>query len=222
MKEKISTALKNKYNNLGLSQKAFDGVAAFLIAQKTIEKEEDIETAIAADNIASLLKVFQGESDTIRTAKTAAEAAKAAAEKALEDYKKAHPDKTPDPDDPTAKALKELQDKQAAFEQRIKDEEEKQRRIGILNQLHDLMKEKGSTNDFIRNTVLKDIAVGAEDTADKLLESAQAAYNKAYTEAYGKGPVPPAGGPQNGEYKPGAYNSEVERLRASGKLPKAN
>lgn len=222
MKEKISTALKTKYNNLGLSQKAFDGVAAFLIAQKTIEKEEDIETVISGANISDLLKLFQGESDTIRTAKKAAEDAKAAAEKALEDYKKTHPDKQPDPDDPTAKALKELQDKQAAFEQRIKDEEEKKRRDGILSQLHDLMKSKGSTNDFIRNTVVKDITVGEKDTAETLLESAQKAYDEAFKQAYGTGPVPPAGGPQGGEYKPGAYSSEVDRLRASGKLPKEN
>lgn len=215
MKEKISTALKTKYANLGLSQKAFDGVAAFLIAQKTIEKEEDIATAIEGGNVVDLLKVFQSETDTIRTAKSVAE-------KALEDYKKAHPETDPvktEVESETAKALRELKEKQDAFEQRVKEEDARRKRESVISALHELMKSKGSTNDFIRNTVLKDIAVSENDTAEALLEKAQASYDSTYTAAYGKGPVPPAGGPQSGEYKPGAYASEVERLKASGKLP---
>lgn len=62
MKEKILSALKTKYSNLGFGDKAFDGVAEFL--SKTITKEEDVETGIAG--VEMLLKAFQGDIDTVR------------------------------------------------------------------------------------------------------------------------------------------------------------
>lgn len=69
MKKKISEALKNRYKNLGFSDKAFDGVAAYL--EPSIKEDADIETAIAG--VESLLKAFQGEADKLRTDKSAAE-----------------------------------------------------------------------------------------------------------------------------------------------------
>lgn len=63
MKEKILSALKTKYSNLGFSQKAFDGVASYL--EKTVSDESQIETA--ASGVEPLLKVFQAESDRART-----------------------------------------------------------------------------------------------------------------------------------------------------------
>lgn len=63
MKQKILTALKNKYANLGFSQKALDGVADYL--EKTVTEESQIETAIVG--VESLLKVFQAEADRSRT-----------------------------------------------------------------------------------------------------------------------------------------------------------
>ena len=69
MKQKIKDALKTKYSNLGLGEKAFDGVAAYI--EPSIKEETDIETAIAG--VGGLLKAFQGEADKLRTDKTAAE-----------------------------------------------------------------------------------------------------------------------------------------------------
>lgn len=43
MKEKILAALKTNYAKLGFSQKALDGVAAFL--EKTVNDDSQIETA---------------------------------------------------------------------------------------------------------------------------------------------------------------------------------
>lgn len=63
MKQKISTALKNKYANLGFGQKALDGVADYL--EKTVTEESQIETAISG--VEPLLKVFQAEADRSRT-----------------------------------------------------------------------------------------------------------------------------------------------------------
>lgn len=63
MKEKIMTALKTKYSNLGFSAKALDGVASVL--EKTVTDESQIETAVSG--VEPLLKVFQAESDRART-----------------------------------------------------------------------------------------------------------------------------------------------------------
>src|SRR5574344_45185 len=73
MKKKILEALKNKYKNLGFSEKAFDGVAAYI--EPSVKEDTDIETAIAGVEV--LLKAFQGEVDKLRTEKTAAEKAAA-------------------------------------------------------------------------------------------------------------------------------------------------
>lgn len=70
MRKKIIEALKTKYRNMGFSEKAFDGVAAFI--EPSVKEEADIETAIGG-GVEALLKVFQGEGDSIRTAKAATE-----------------------------------------------------------------------------------------------------------------------------------------------------
>ena len=61
MKEKILSALKTKYKNLGFGDKAFDGVAEYLSGNVT--EESQIETAIAGVEI--LLKSFQGDIEKI-------------------------------------------------------------------------------------------------------------------------------------------------------------
>lgn len=60
MKEKILSALTEKYKKLPFGKKAFDGVANYLVA--TVTDEADIETAIAG--VESLLKSFQGDIDS--------------------------------------------------------------------------------------------------------------------------------------------------------------
>lgn len=69
MKQKIKEAIKNKYKNLGLGEKAIDAAAAYLEA--SIKEESEIETGISG--VEPLLKAFQSETDAIRTAKSAAE-----------------------------------------------------------------------------------------------------------------------------------------------------
>lgn len=66
MKEKILSALKTKYSNLGFGQKAFDGVATYL--GKTVTDETQLETVIA--EVEPLLKAFQSDIDKMRTEKS--------------------------------------------------------------------------------------------------------------------------------------------------------
>lgn len=59
MKEKLILALKTKYSNLGFTDKAFEGVANFLVA--TVTEDSQIETAVSG--VDPLLKSFQGDVD---------------------------------------------------------------------------------------------------------------------------------------------------------------
>lgn len=213
MKEKIASALKTKYANLGLSQKAFDGVAAFL--EKTITNESDIESAIAGDDVSALLKAFQGESDSLRTARQKAE-------KELEEYKTRHPEtKTTEPDqqDEVSRKLAELEAKQAAYDKRIAEAESKAKKQTILTNLDRLLKEKGCDNDFIRGITLKGVDIKDEDTAESLLDAYKGEYDKNYKDAYGDGAIPPAGSRTPAAYEKGGFSDEVARLKAEGKLP---
>ena len=63
MKTKILQQLKQRYSNLGVSEKAFDGVADFL--SKTITEEERIAESVAGAE--SFLKAYQSDEDKERT-----------------------------------------------------------------------------------------------------------------------------------------------------------
>lgn len=63
MKTKILQQLKQRYSNLGVSDKAFDGVADFL--SKTITEEERIAESVAGAE--SFLKAYQSDVDKERT-----------------------------------------------------------------------------------------------------------------------------------------------------------
>ena len=86
MKTKILQELKQRYSNLGVSDKAFDGVADFL--SKTITEEERIPEVVG--NAESFLKAYQSDVDKERTSVSKLR-------KELEGYKK---EKEPKPNDP--------------------------------------------------------------------------------------------------------------------------
>ncbi len=60
MKEKLLAALKTKYANLGFTDKAFDGVANFLVA--TVTEDSQVDNAVSG--VEPLLKSFQGDVDS--------------------------------------------------------------------------------------------------------------------------------------------------------------
>jgi len=93
MKEKILTALKTKYKDLGFGEKAFEGVADYLA--KTVTEEDKIETAIGG--VETLLKSFQSEGDRRaselqKTTKELQDEIKALKEKKAEPKEQGKPD----------------------------------------------------------------------------------------------------------------------------------
>lgn len=69
LKEKIKTALKQKYSNTGLGDDVFDGVAEIL--SHNVKEEDAIDTAVSGCE--GLLKVVQGALDKERQARSEAE-----------------------------------------------------------------------------------------------------------------------------------------------------
>lgn len=211
MKTKIANALKTKYANLGLSEKALNGVASIL--EKTVTEESGIESAIAEASVADLLKVFQGELDRERGAKTVAE-------RALADYKKEHEGGVNHGlDDETKNQLATLMQEHKALKEQLAASEKANRDKEVISKVHELMKASGCTNDFIRNMTLKGIVVKDDDTAENIAESYKEAYNTNFKEAYGEGMVPPRGTPNPEGYKKGDYKAIADKLKRNGDIP---
>ena len=117
MFDKILSGLKTKYKDLGLSETILKGIANKLA--KSVEKEEDIETAVAG--VEDDLKIFQSLADQNRTLASKV----AELEKGKDPEPKPTPEPTPNPEIPKptggeevpawAKALNEKLDKQAEY-----------------------------------------------------------------------------------------------------------
>lgn len=211
MKSKILQKLRNRYATLGLGNKALNGVASFL--EKTVAKEEDIDSAIDTDDVRSLLSAIQGETDALRN-----ENARLTKEnETLKGESKEPPKKGAD--DETRQAIADMQaqikaflDKSAAAEKKASDE-------AMMTRAREIMKSKGCDNDFILNVSLAGATIAEGDTAETIAEKYRTAYDANFKQAYGDGYIPPKGSPTPKGYKKGDFSSEVERLRAEGKIP---
>lgn len=218
MKEKILNALKTKYANLGLGDKAFDGVASFL--EKTITKEEEIDGVIASEDTATLLKSIQGETDSLRTKH-------AQAVKDFEDYKKLHPDTKPDPKEGEGKAdpaepewAKKLREQNeailAAQAKREKDEKD----ATTLASVKSALEKAGCTNAGILNLTLKGFALKEKESEEDAVKRVTEEYNANIKATFGEGVVPPAGGGTQTPDAKAAREAHNEYLRKRGLLPK--
>lgn len=215
MKTKILNALKTEYANLGLGDKAFDGVAAFL--EKTITDEAKIQDEIKTDLVKNLLKSIQGESDALRN--RAAQAAKD-----LEDYKKLHPETTPPPTPPTPPTETEnerkLREEMEQLKKRFDDAERNRTTSEVLTSVRNRLEQKeGCTNKGVLNSTLKGFALEKDETEDAAVTRLKEEYNRIYTETFGSGPIPPKGGGGTGDPKKEA-DAKNAWLREQGLLPK--
>ena len=218
MQKTYVSALGTKYADFGFSKEVFDRVA--LQRLKTIEKAEEIESDVASPDVLLLLmKEMQGSNDVLRTKVTQTQ-------KELDDFKKKQPNNQTiqnqqEPESELAKQLQTLTDLVTTMQTERAAEKKKIQTDAIISQVHEKMKSKGCTNDFIRNMTLKGIEIAESDTADSLAEKYKSVYDQNCKDAYGEGYVPPMGMQNNGSgFKSGDFASEVERLKASGKISK--
>ena len=214
MKEQIKNALKTEYAKMGLGDKAFDGVASFLV--KTINQAEEIDGVIKSEDTKSLLKAFQGESDSLRNRA-------AQLEKDFNAYKEKHPEQMPNPnpnpnqeDEPEwAKKLREQQEVIAArFAREDQEKALKAARLTVESKL----KSEGCTNAGILNLTLKGFTLGEKETMDEAVARLKGEYNASYKETFGDGPMPGVGTPAFGDTKT-AVSHKNDFLREQGLLP---
>ena len=213
MKTKILTALKTEYKTLGLSDKAFDGVASVLV--KTVANEDEIDGVVKSDETKTLIKAFQADADKMRNEK-------AQLMSEFEKYKQEHPgtgspvNDPPKPEDATEKLLKRIE----ALEQEKKERDDKSRRDALISDVRSKMKASGSDNDNILDLVLAKAEVNGGDKAEDIAEKLKADYDSTFTKFYGDGSgIPRYHDNRVPDYTGTEDDDFVERLRNAGKLP---
>lgn len=177
MKNKIKDALKQRYNNLGLSDEAFDGVASSV---QTVITDETLEGFVAGAE--PLLKQFQSIADKARSQKVAELEAKI---KELEGKDKDEPqqisleDITKQVTEAVAAAVKPLNDEIASLKGASAAKESLATAKTTFFGGDYAKKYADEANDAWERVVELNEATGSKMTADELKAKAEAYFNKA-------------------------------------------
>ena len=212
MQNKYLSALKTKYASFGLSKEALDRVASQRF--KTIANEDEIDADIAnTETLMLIMKEMQSSADSQRNRA-------AQLQKDLEDLKKNQPNnqqQTQEPESELAKQLQTLTNLVTTMQAERAAEKKQAQNETVIARAHEVMKQNGCTNDFIRNMTLKGIEVGENDTADSIAEKYKSIYDQNCKDAYGEGYVPPRG---NGNSGNGENDKDAETaiLKRAGLL----
>lgn len=206
MKKKIFDALKTEYATLGLSDKSLDRIASYL--EGSVEKEEDIVTAVKRDDVKLLATSIQGEIDGIKRAKEAAETA-------LADYKAKHPEQGGGAGNEEVAQLKaELESQKTAFNE-MKANFDSQIKQGKYNALRESVKGKANelkvSNVPIWNDVVAGVEINDESTSESLLTAVKTAYEAKLKAYIGEGAAPYRG---DGSQKPAEVSAEDKAKKA--------
>lgn len=195
MKTKILQQLKQRYSNLGVSEKAFDGVADFL--SKTITEEERIAESVAGAE--SFLKAYQSDVDKERTSASALR-------KELEALKKEAQPKPTDPkpsdnqgNEPTEREKKMMQQLEAQQKQ-IELILGQRSHEGKLAQITAILGEKKIPESFY-TMALSGRTFGEDTNVGELVANIEQGYTKFQDESansrFGGAGKPEAGEPSN-------------------------
>lgn len=177
MKNKIKDALKQRYNNLGLSDEAFDGVASSV---QTVITDETLEGFVAGAE--PLLKQFQSIADKARSQKVAELEAKI---KELEGKDKDEPqqisleDITKQVTEAVAAAVKPLNDEIASLKGASAAKESLATAKTTFFGGDYAKKYADEANDAWERVVELNEATGSKMTADELKAKAESYFNKA-------------------------------------------
>ncbi|EKY02121.1 hypothetical protein HMPREF9134_00507 [Porphyromonas catoniae F0037] len=140
MKTKILQTLKQRYSNLGVSEKAFDGVADLL--SKTITEESKIEEGVGYAE--AFLKAYQSDLDKERGSASQLR-------KELEELKKPKKEETntpTPPSDPNGEILKQVLETLQAQGKEIQALRGERSHEGKLSQINALLAEKKVPTSF--------------------------------------------------------------------------
>lgn len=168
MRDKIVQALKQKYSNLGVSDKAFDGVADFIA--KTITEEGKIEDAVGGAE--AFLKAYQSDVDKER-------GTSAKLRKELEEYKKPAPKDERKKDEPkednVTPEYKALTEQLASVQQTLAKLTGEKTHETKLQQLNSILSEKKIPSTFA-TAVLNGRSFNEETNVDELATTIEDSY----------------------------------------------
>lgn len=175
MKTKIKEALVNKYKNLGIDEKVFDGVADML--SKTVTEEAEIDSAVIG--VEAVLKSVQGATDRLRT-----ENANLKKQIASVEPKPSDPPK-PDGDDKKDEfmaLIKQLSDKVDAQNEKIESFRAANTRKNTLDEAKAKLVELGIIED--KDAITKKawsvarLRIGDEDSVDEIVQKVKGEYEE--------------------------------------------
>lgn len=221
MKTKIISALRTKYQRFGLSNEAVDRIASAL--EKTVTDESGIDAALAeASTMTLIAEELQKSADAERRNRSTLQ-------KSFDDYKKAHPSDEPDPvvktepsgNDAILAMLKQMQDDNKALKARLDERDANARTDEMRAKVLAGLKASGREDSAVTNIIMRQFAVGKDDTADSLIEKYKGSYDADYKMIHGDGAVPPVGNffPKSDKPDANEFAGAVERLRVKGVLP---
>ena len=230
LKEQILEALKTKYKAYGLSNDALDRIAS--LREKTVEKAEDIEGAVAdATTLDLIAKEIQRQRDQAiqKNSET---------QRAFEAYKAAHPepDKGGAGDDDKNKATSQdiasivkaaVADAVAPLNEKITALETSRSAEAALSTAHSSFfngdyakKYKDQATDAWERAVELNEATGNKMTAEELAAKASGYFNKAVSRLGVDTSKPfQADPPKNDEEGTIDWSAEVARKKAQGLIP---
>jgi len=171
MINKIKQELKTKYATLGLGEKAFDGVAEFLV--KTVTEDAQIDAAI--DGMGGLLTVFQSEADrrvtTLQQEKTELENKLKTVQPVVTPPKT---EGTPDPTEPAY--VKEMREQNKAILDRLALADKASKESGLKEAAKKLMVEKGVDKNLC-DELLRLSPISETDTIESISTKGVENYN---------------------------------------------
>lgn len=226
MKKKIEDALRTEFSGLGLSDKTIGRLADYV--KGSVEKEEDIVTAVKRDDVKLIATSIQGEIDGIKRAKETAE-------NALADYKAKHPETDEEQEEKHGDENDILERIAAAVAAAVAPLTEKVAALENINSTKAAM--EGARNSFFGGDYAKKYTEEASDawdravevneltgnkmTAEQLAEKATCYFNKAVSRKGVDTSKPfKADPPENDEEGTVDWSAERKRLQEAGKLPK--
>lgn len=179
MKTKIKEALVNKYKNLGIDEKVFDGVADML--SKTVTEETQIDSAVTG--VEAVLKSFQGATDRLRTENANLKKQIAAADSG-NDGKKNDPEPNPkqEPKDDLLALITQLSEKIDAQNEKIESFRAEGNRKNTLDQARAKLVELGIVED--KDAITKKawsvarLRIGDEDSVDEIVDKVKGEYEE--------------------------------------------
>ena len=195
MKTKILQVLKQKYSNLGVSDKAFDGVADLL--SKTITDESKIEEGVGYAE--AFLKAYQSDLDKERGSASQLRKELDEMKRKTEEPKREEP---APPSDPSGEILKQVLEKLDAQGKQLRELRGEKLHDSKLEQINALLGEKKIPTSF-SGMALSGRTFDESTNIEELVSNIEEGYKKfqeeVANETFKGGAKPDAGGGSAGD-----------------------